>query len=105
MKKIFFAMFALAALVLVGCEGKGVNVMDLDPTQLDNETEKCWVYTLTYAGVSADAYIWSTERLLVETIQETLKTSEAAGIKYTATYKESPADDSEKCIKKNISAQ
>lgn len=72
------------------------NVMDMDPEQCDDTTEKCWKYTLTYAGVSADAYLWGTEKVVVEAIQA------AAVIDgYTATMEATGAEDMESCYAQN----
>ena len=99
MKKIFFSIFAVAALALTSCAGGagGANVLDMDPAQCDDTTEKCWKYTLTYAGVSADAYLWGTEKVVVETIQ-----AAATLDGYTATMEESAAEDAVACSEKNL---
>lgn len=93
MKKIFFSIFAVAALALTSCAGAGgANVLDMDPSKCDDTTEKCWKYTLTYAGVSADTYLWGTEKVVVEAIQA------AAVIDgYTATMEATGADSMEAC--------
>lgn len=41
MKKILFAIFAVAALALTSCEGNKMDIMSLDVTKLDNTEFKC----------------------------------------------------------------
>ena len=97
MKKIFYSIFAVAALALTSCAaGGGANVLDLDPSTCDDTTEKCWKYTLTYAGVSADAYLWGTEKVVVEAIQ-----AAATLDGYTATMEATGAEDMESCYAQN----
>lgn len=96
MKKIFLSFFAVAALALTSCNGGGANVLNMDPAQCDDTEVKCWHYTLTYAGVSADTYVWCTEKAAVEAIQTTV-----AGVKgYKATLEESAAEDAAACYAK-----
>lgn len=74
------------------------DVRDEDPSQCDDTTEKCWEYTVSYAGVSASAYIWGTEKMVVETLQQTLEGMYLPG--YTVTFWESPAENAEACYEK-----
>lgn len=98
MKKIVFAIFTLAAFALVGCEKKGANIMDIDADQLDNNTEKCWQYTLEYEnGTSLTAHLWGTEQYAVKSIQTSVKLSQLTGVEVTATYKATSARDSDSC--------
>ena len=94
MKKIFFSIFAVAALALTSCAGGAgaANVLDMDASKCDDTTEKCWKYTLTYAGVSADAYAWGTEKTVVEIIQ-----AAAVSDGYTATMEATGAYSMEAC--------
>ena len=96
MKKIFLSFFAVAALALTSCGGGAGNVLTMDPAQCDDTTEKCWKYTLTYAGVSADSYIWCTEKAAVEAIQTTV--GSVSG--YKAKLEESAAEDAAACYAK-----
>ena len=94
MKKIFFSIFAVAALALTSCAGAGgVNVLDMDPAQCDDTTDKCWKYTASYAGVDTDAHLWGTEKLVVETIQQTYGVVPG----YTVTLSQADADSMEAC--------
>lgn len=97
MKKILFAMLAVAGLALVGCEDKGVNVMDIDASKLDSITEKCWKYTIK--EFKETSYIWCSEKELVELFQS----YNTSGTTHTLTvnYKETPAEDKEGCESKN----
>ena len=50
MKKIVFAIFAVAALALTSCEGNKMDIMSLDVTKLDNTEFKCWKWTIKNSG-------------------------------------------------------
>ena len=71
------------------------DVRDMDPSQCDDTTDKCWKYTISYADASASAYIWGTEKMVVEALQQSLENISAPG--YTITLEESPAEDAEAC--------
>ena len=43
MKKVFFSLACLCALVLTSCEK---DVMSIDASKLDNTVEKCWMYSV-----------------------------------------------------------
>lgn len=75
------------------------DVRDIDPSKCDDTTEKCWKYTISYAGASASAYIWCTEKIVVEALQQALEDLSNPG--YTITYEESPAENVDACIAKN----
>ena len=96
MKKIFFSIFAVAALALTSCAGGAgaANVLDMDPAQCDDTEEKCWVYTVSYAGAEADTHLWGTEKFIVETIQQTY----GAVPGYTVTLSPADADSPEACL-------
>ena len=79
-------------------EYEGVDVRDIDPSKCDDTTDKCWKYTISYAGASASAYVWCTEKIVVEALQQTLEASDPG---YTATFWESPAENAEACNAKN----
>ena len=100
MKKILFAIFAVAALALTGCEKKGgLDIMSLDPNAFDNTEFKCWKFTIENAGVlNGTMYAWDTEYNLICTLQATYKQS---GNKAIINYEQTPADDEEGCESKN----
>ena len=98
MKKILFAIFALAALALTSCEGKNVDIMDLDPTLLDNTEYKCWMYTVKNIDLNYTAYVWETEAVLVKMLQ---LQSQVLVRKPKITYQETPADDKNGCESRN----
>ena len=105
MKKVFFSLACLCALVLTSCEK---DVMSIDASKLDNTVEKCWMYSVkvSMAGASAkstDNFIWCTERVAVETMQAAVKTAQITGAKVSCSYKEEKgASDAETCLNKNI---
>ena len=100
MKKILFAIFAVAAFALTGCEKKGgLDIMSLDPNAFDNTEFKCWKFTIENAGVlDGTMYAWDTEYNLICTLQATYKQS---GNKAIINYEQTPADDKEGCESKN----
>ena len=99
MKKILFAIFAVAALALTGCEKKGIDIMSLKPNEFDNTKFKCWKFTIENAGnFNGTMYAWDTEYELIRTLQEIYKQS---GNKAIITYEATPADDKEGCESKN----
>jgi hypothetical protein len=101
MKKIFYSIFAVAALALTSCAGAGgVNPLDLDASKCDDKTEKCWKYTVSVAGVSEDAYVWGTEKYVVEVLQTAYKGSAAAGV--SVSLAETAGDDAESCLEQNL---
>jgi hypothetical protein len=99
MKKIFYSIFAVAALALTSCAaGGGANILDLDASKCDDTTEKCWKYTAKHdaTGVSADTYLWATEKAVVEAAQQAW--GNIGG--YTVTLEESSAETPEDCYAK-----
>lgn len=105
MKKIIFAFFALVALALTSCEPKGINIMDIDASKLDNTTESCWEYTQTNMyGVSVTAFMWASEQGLVLMLQAAAAIPAQSGIKVTTSYKKSKADSYEACMDKLVGA-
>jgi uncharacterized phage-associated protein len=99
MKKILFAIFAVAALVLTGCENKGLDIMSLDANKLDNTEFTCWKYTVKRGGLfDGTMYAWDTEANVVRTLQEIYKQSKNKAI---VTYERTPADDKEGCEAQN----
>jgi hypothetical protein len=100
MKKILFAIFAVAAFALTGCEKKGgLDIMSLDPNAFDNTEFKCWKFTVENGGVlDGTMYAWDTEHNLIRTLQEVYKQS---GNKAIVNYELTPADDKDGCESKN----
>ena len=100
MKKILFAIFAVAAFALTGCEKKGgLDIMSLDPNAFDNTEFKCWKFTIENGGVlDGTMYAWDTEHNLIRTLQEVYKQSGNKAIVY---YEPTPADDKDGCESKN----
>lgn len=89
MKKIFtFIALAAMALSFSACK-KGVT--NLDPSKLDDTTEKCWKATFkaSAAGHSGTdySYYWCTERALVIHLQKTEQISSAIKCSYEAAPK------------------
>lgn len=99
MKKIFYSIFAVAALALTSCAGgaSGLNVMDIDLEKCDTETAKCWKYTTSYGGQSADTYTWGTEYAVVYACQAAANLVPGT----TVTLAEAAAEDAESCVAKN----
>ena len=99
MKKILFAIFAMVALVLTGCENKGIDIMSLDANQFDNTEFTCWTFTVKNAGIfNGTMYAWDTEHNVIRTLQEIYKSS---GNKAIVSYERTPADDENGCESKN----
>lgn len=100
MKKILFAIFAVAALALTGCEKKGgIDIMSLDPNAFDNTEFKCWKFTVENGGVlDGTMYAWDTESNIIRTLQEVYKQS---GNKAIVNYESTPDDDKDGCESKN----
>ena len=99
MKKILFAIVAMVALVLTSCD-KGLNIMDIDASTLDNTEFKCWKYTiknyLTFKG--EPIYAWDTEHNVVVLLQGVYKLS---GEKAVVTYERTPDGDPDACDSHN----
>lgn len=99
MKKIFYAFFALVMLAMVGCEGKVMDIMSLDPSQLDNTECKCWMYTIKNVGnFNTVGYAWDTESGIVMTLQNFHKMYKG---KAKISYTETPANDMNSCESRN----
>lgn len=98
MKKILFAIFAIAALALTSCENK-LDIMSLDASKLDNTEFACWKMTIKNAGLlNGTSYAWDTETNVVLTLQSVFVSS---GNKAVVKYEKTPADDAEGCNAKN----
>ena len=102
MKKILFAIFAVATLALTSCEGNKMDIMSLDVTKLDNTEFKCWKWTVKNSGfMDGTVYVWDTEANVVTVLQATYKTAQLNHYKPVITYEATPADDKEGCESKN----
>ena len=75
------------------------DVRDIDPSKCDDTTDKCWKYTISYAGASASAYTWGTEKMVVEMLRQALE--DLSDPRYTITLEESPAENVDACLAKN----
>ena len=102
MKKILFAIFAVAALALSSCEGNKVDIMSLDVTQLNNTDFKCWKWTVKNSGfMDGTVYVWDTEANVVTVLQQAYKTSQLNHRKPIITYEATADADKESCECKN----
>lgn len=105
MKKIIFALFALAAITLTSCENKMFNIMELDASNLDNTTEYCWhaIQTDMY-GVEKVYYIWATEQGLIKHLQGLATPAVAIGQEVKSSYSKTTIGDPEACNEKMLNA-
>ena len=102
MKKILFAIFAVAALALTSCEGNKMDIMSLDVTKLDNTKVKCWKWTVKNSGfMDGTVYVWDTEYNVVLVLQEAYKTAQLNHRKPIITYEATSDSDKESCECKN----
>jgi hypothetical protein len=102
MKKILFAIFAVAALALTSCEGTKVSILDIDASQLDNTEYKCWKWTVKKSGfMDGTVYVWDTEYNVVVVLQEAYKTAQLNHRKPIITYEATLDSDKESCECKN----
>ena len=102
MKKILFAVFAVAALALTSCEGNKVDIMSLDATKLDNTEFKCWKWTVKNSGfMDGTVYVWDTEANVVTVLQATYKTAQLNHRKPIISYEATSDTDKESCECKN----
>ena len=98
MKKILFAIFAVAALALTSCEGNKMDIMSLDVTKLDNTEFKCWKWTVKYSGfMDGTCYVWDTEANVVTVLQATYKTAQLNHRKPIISYEATSDTDMESC--------
>lgn len=90
MKKFSLMLLCVVGLAFTACEP---NVENLDPSKLDDTTERCWAITYTLYGVSATTYTWGTEAVIAYSVKES---QELVGVgKYS--YEEANANDAEAC--------
>ena len=102
MKKILFAIFAVAALALTSCEGNKMDIMSLDVTKLDNTEFKCWKWTVKNSGfMDGTVYVWDTEANVVTVLQATYKTAQLNHRKPIMSYEATSDTDKESCECKN----
>ena len=102
MKKILFAIFAVAALALTSCEGNKMDIMSLDVTKLDNTEFKCWKWTVKNSGfMDGTVYVWDTEHNVVTVLQATYKTAQLNHRKPIISYEATSDTDMESCEFKN----
>ena len=102
MKKILFAIFAVAALALTSCEGNKMDIMSLDVTKLDNTEFKCWKWTVKNSGfMDGTVYVWDTEHNVVTVLQATYKTAQLNHRKPIISYEATSDTDKESCECKN----
>jgi hypothetical protein len=102
MKKILFAIFAVATLALTSCEGNKMDIMSLDVTKLDNTEFKCWKWTVKNSGfMDGTVYVWDTEYNVVVVLQEAYRTAQLNRRKPTITYEATSDSDKEGCECKN----
>ena len=103
MKKILFAIFAVAALALTGCEKKGgLDIMSLDPHAFDNTEFKCWKWTVKNSGfMDGTVYVWDTEYNVVVVLQQAYKTAQLNHRKPIMSYEATSDTDKESCECKN----
>ena len=102
MKKILFAIFAVAALALTSCEGNKMDIMSLDVTKLDNTEFKCWKWTVKNSGfMDGTVYVWDTEDNVVTVLQATYKTAQLNHRKPIMSYEATSDTDKESCECKN----
>ena len=102
MKKILFAIFAVAALALTSCEGNKMDIMSLDVTKLDNTEFKCWKWTVKNSGfMDGTVYVWDTEYNVVVVLQQAYKTAQLNHRKPIMSYEATSDTDKESCACKN----
>ena len=102
MKKILFAIFAVATLALTSCEGNKMDIMSLDVTKLDNTEFKCWKWTVKNSGfMDGTVYVWDTEANVVTVLQATYKTAQLNHRKPIISYEATSDTDMESCECKN----
>ena len=102
MKKILFAIFAVAAFALTGCEGNKMDIMSLDVTKLDNTEFKCWKWTVKNSGfMDGTVYVWDTEYNVVVVLQQAYKTAQLNHRKPIMSYEATSDTDKESCECKN----
>ncbi|MBO5818107.1 MAG: hypothetical protein J6R21_00225 [Bacteroidales bacterium] len=88
MKKILFTIFAVAALALTSCENKGLDIMSLDASKLDNTEFKCWKWTVKNSGfMDGTVYVWDTDSHECRLRQRSLHTRRSLSVIFFVTNK------------------
>ena len=98
MKKIVIALACVFAVGLTSCQK---DVMQLDPSKLDDTTMACWMYTLSSTEGEEVVYVWGTEKHLVETVQAAVKLAQIFDNEASATYKKTTHSTAETCLDMN----
>lgn len=105
MKKIIFALFAMAVLTLTGCESNMISIMELDAYEFDNTTEYCWHAIQTDEfGVEKVYYIWATEQGLILHLQGLAQPAVAIGQEVKSCYSKTSIGDPNACNEKMFGA-
>lgn len=101
MKKIVFAIFALAAFTLTSCEKNSINIMEVDASNFNDTEEYCWhaIQTDQY-GTEKVYYIWGTEKGLIEHLQGLGTIATEIGQTVKASYKKTNIGDENACEQK-----
>lgn len=101
MKKILFAIFALAAFCFTSCEKNSIRIMELDASKFDDTKEYCWhaIQTDQY-GTEKVYYIWGTEKELIEHLQGLGTIATEIGQDVKATYKKNNIGNADACNQK-----
>lgn len=94
MKKTFIALMCVFALGLTSCQK---NVMELNPSELDDTKMACWMYTLSSTDGEEIVYIWGTEQDVVSTVQAAVKVALLFDNNASATYKKTSHSTAETC--------
>ena len=98
MRKMFIALMCVFALGLTSCQK---NVMDVDPSKLDDTKMACWMYTISSTQGTEEVYVWGTEKHLVETVQTAIKIAQLLDNNVSATYKKTSHSTAETCLEMN----
>lgn len=98
MKKIVIALACVFALGLTSCQK---NVMDVDPSKLDDTTMACWMYTLSSTKGENTVYVWGTEKHLVEIVQAEVQIAQLVDNNASATYKKTSHSTADTCLDMN----
>ena len=121
MKKLFYVAAVALTMIFASCSGSGSSdyykngkepeidfeKATVNGVKYDDETEKCWVYTIETVTLgikaSADTYTWGTEFSLVAANEEAMYAWAKAGVgKAKYSYREAPAyKTSDECLANN----
>ena len=104
-KYLIIALMCIASVTLFtacskhGDVVKGSTVENIDPSTLDNTTERCWEITAAVGPHSETYYEWGTERFIVEVLQIAQQQIGSLG---TYSYKANNAKTEEACLDQNV---